>query len=103
MPTFLQRRLRAVHRLPALRTGQPAADADDVGAASGVNNSISRIGNLVAIAALGIVIAAAGDGALPAAAHLEGFQHAMLRAAAMSLLAALVAIRFPPRPASLSG
>jgi EmrB/QacA subfamily drug resistance transporter len=80
---------------PLVTTVMGAADADDVGAASGVNNSISRIGNLVAIAVLGIVIAATGGGPLPTATHPEGFGHAMLGAAAMSLLAASVAMLFP--------
>ena len=77
---------------PLLTTVMGAADADDVGAASGVNNAISRVGNLFAIAVLGVVVATAGGGALPTPAHPDGFRHAMLAAAAMSLAAALVAI-----------
>jgi MFS family permease len=82
---------------PLLTTVMGAADADDVGAASGVNNAISRVGNLFAIAVLGVVVATAGGGALPAPAHPEGFRNAMLAAAAMSLAAALVAIFLPAR------
>jgi EmrB/QacA subfamily drug resistance transporter len=85
----------AVAVAPLVTAVMGAADADDVGAASGVNNSISRIGNLVAIAVLGIVIAASGAGPMPTQAHPEGFGHAMLGAAAMSLLAASVAMLFP--------
>ena len=77
-----------------------AADADDVGAASGINNSISRIGNLVAIAILGIVVAASGGGALPTAQHPEGFVHAMLAACAMALAAASTAVFLPRRKAA---
>jgi len=80
---------------PLVTTVMGAADADEVGAASGVNNSISRIGNLVAIAVLGIVIAASGGGPLPTPQHPEGFGHAMLGAAAMALLAASAATLFP--------
>jgi EmrB/QacA subfamily drug resistance transporter len=79
-----------------------AADADDLGAASAINNSISRIGNLVAIAILGIVIASAGGGALPTTSHPSGFQNAMLAAAAMALAAALCATLLPAREANRS-
>lgn len=71
------------------------AGADDLGAASGINNSISRIGNLVAIAVLGIVISAAGGGALPSVSHPTGFEHAMLATAAMAFAAALCATFLP--------
>lgn len=84
---------------PLLTTVMGAADADDVGAASGVNNAISRVGNLFAIAVLGVVVATAGGGALPAPAHPEGFRNAMFAAAVMALAAALVAILLPPRSA----
>lgn len=77
---------------PLVAAVMGAADAEDVGAASGVNNSISRIGNLVAIAILGIVIAASGGGALPTAAHPVGFSNAMLGACAMALAATAVAL-----------
>lgn len=85
----------AIAVAPLVTTVMGAADANDVGAASGVNNSISRVGNLVAIAVFGIVIAAPGGGPLPTPSHPEGFGHAMLGAAAMSLLAAAVATLFP--------
>jgi EmrB/QacA subfamily drug resistance transporter len=88
---------------PLLNAVMGAADADDVGAASGINNAISRIGNVVAIAVLGVVIAREGGGALPTPPHPQGFQHAMLSASAMSLGAALVAIFLPPRTAQRAG
>ena len=87
----------AIAVAPLVTTVMGAADADDVGAASGVNNSISRVGNLVAIAVFGIVIAAPGGGPLPTPSHPEGFGHAMLGAAAMSLLATAVAMFLPRR------
>jgi EmrB/QacA subfamily drug resistance transporter len=83
---------------PLVTAVMGAADADDVGAASGINNSISRIGNLVAIAVFGIVIAVTGGGPLPTAAHPEGFQHAMFSAGALSLAAAVVALFYGPNP-----
>jgi EmrB/QacA subfamily drug resistance transporter len=82
---------------PLLTTVMGTADADDVGAASGINNAISRIGNVVAIAILGVVIAREGGGALPTPPHPEGFRHAMLSAAVMSGAAAVVAIFLPAR------
>lgn len=82
---------------PLLTTVMGAADADDVGAASGINNAISRVGNVVAIAVLGVVIASEGGGALPTPPHPDGFRHAMLSAAAMSLAAAVVAIFLPAK------
>jgi EmrB/QacA subfamily drug resistance transporter len=81
----------AIAIAPLITAAMSSADPGDVGAASGINNSVSRVGNLVAIAVLGIVIAASGGGALPSAAHPEGFVHAMLGTACMSLAAALAA------------
>ena len=85
----------AIMVAPLVTAVMGAADADDVGAASGINNSISRIGNLIAVAVLGIVIAAAGGGALPTAAHPLGFIAAMFTAAAMAFAAALCAAFLP--------
>ncbi len=72
-----------------------AADTNDIGAASGINNSISRVGNLLAIAALGIVIAWTGNRAVPVPSNPQGFSHAMLASAAMALLAAGAAVLLP--------
>jgi MFS family permease len=80
---------------PLITAVMGAANPDDAGAASGINNSISRVGNLVAIAVFGIVIAATGGGPLPTASHPEGFQHAMLGAGALALGAALFASLLP--------
>ena len=84
---------------PLVTTVMGAPDPDDVGAASGINNSISRVGNLVAIAVLGIVIAAAGGGPLPTVSHPEGFRDAMLGAGALALAAAIAACFLPPAAA----
>ncbi len=72
-----------------------AADPNDVGAASGINNAVSRVGNLVAIAVFGIIIALDGGGALPTTAHPQGFVHAMIAAAMLALLAAFAAAFLP--------
>lgn len=82
---------------PLVTTVMAASDADDVGAASGINNAVTRVGNMVGIAVLGVAIATGRGGALPTLAHPEGFRYAMLSAAAMSAMAALVAIFLPAR------
>lgn len=87
----------AIAVTPLVAAVMGAADADDVGAASGINNSISRIGNLVAIAVLGLVIAAAGAGPFPTAGRPHGFADAMLAAAAMALAASVSALLLPVR------
>jgi hypothetical protein len=88
---------------PLITTVMGAAGSSDAGAASGLNNAISRVGNLVAIAVFGIVIAASGGGALPAAAHPEGFAHAMLGAGALAFAAAVFAVFLAPPARRLRG
>lgn len=88
----------AIAIAPLVTAVMGAAGPDNVGAASGINNSISRVGNLVAIAALGIVIATAGGGPLPTPDHPDGFAHAMFGAGALSLAAAFVGLAYQPRP-----
>jgi len=82
----------AVAIAPLVTAAMGAAGADHLGAASGINNSISRMGNLVAIAAFGLVIALAGAGPLPNAANASGFEHAMLVGGILALVAAVVAL-----------
>lgn len=86
---------------PLLAAVMGAAESNDVGTASGINSAISRIGNLVAIAVFGIVIAASGGHALPTAAHPQGFRDAMLSASALALAGAFAA-GFLPRRAPIS-
>ncbi len=85
---------------PLVAAVMGAADSDDVGAASGINNAISRVGNLVAIATLGLIIALRGGGPLPQASHPHGFANAMFAAALMAAAAALVALFLPARASS---
>jgi EmrB/QacA subfamily drug resistance transporter len=80
---------------PLVTTVMAATDADDVGAASGINNAITRVGNMVGIAVLGVAVSTANGGALPTSSHPQGFQNAMLSAAVLALMAALVAIFLP--------
>jgi predicted MFS family arabinose efflux permease len=87
---------------PLISTVMGAAGRNDVGAASGINSAISRVGNLIAIAAFGIVIAANGGRALPTAAHPQGFRDAMLGAAALALAGAVLAC-FLQRPVRAEG
>jgi len=86
----------ALAAAPLTAATMSAAGADDLGAASGISNSVSRIGNLVGLAALGIAMAMDGGHALPAPSHHAGFRDAMLCAAALALAAALVAVFLPP-------
>ncbi len=89
----------AIAVAPLISTAMGAAGAADAGAASGTNNAISRVGNLVAIAVMGLTIAAAGGPALPSISHPQGFRNAMVAAAAISLAAALTAFALPRKPA----
>jgi hypothetical protein len=50
-----------------------AVDADHVGAASGFNSAIARIGGLIATALLGFVFAAADDAVLLQRIHAAAF------------------------------
>lgn len=89
----------AIAVAPLISTVMGAAGPGDAGAASGANNAISRVGNLVAIAGLGLVVAAAGGPALPSVSHPEGFRNAMLAAAALSMAAAMSGFALPRKRA----
>ena len=89
--------------------GIQAPPEEMAGAASGTNNAVARVASLVAIAAVGAIVAAAYDGpgaALSSAtqASVDAYRAGMPASAALVAaggLIALVAIR-DPRPSSLA-
>lgn len=62
------------------------------GAASGTNNAVARTGQLLAVAAVPLVVGLTGDALSDPAALAEGFVPAVLVAAALVALGALVAL-----------
>lgn len=76
---------------PITATVLASVDARHAGIASGVNNSLSRLGQLLGVAALPLVAGLSGADFRSAAAMADGFPIAMTVAAAGSFAAALVA------------
>ncbi|MET0226004.1 MAG: MFS transporter [Dokdonella sp.] len=85
-PTLLVAIGMAICVAPLTTLVMTAVDADHVGAASGFNSALARIGGLIATALLGFVFAAVDAGALLARIHV-----AALIGAACSLSAAICA------------
>lgn len=85
-PTLLVAIGMAICVAPLTTLVMGAVDADHVGAASGFNSALARIGGLIATALLGFVFAATDDGALLARIHI-----AALLGAACSTIAAICA------------
>jgi EmrB/QacA subfamily drug resistance transporter len=83
---------------PVSKAALDAAPAERAGIASAVNNMASRLGGLFAVAALGLLLPAAEDGA--SAAVAAGYRPALLGAAALAALATLAAIGLPRRALS---
>ncbi|HEY0230823.1 MAG TPA: MFS transporter [Dokdonella sp.] len=85
-PTLLVAIGMAICVAPLTTQVMAAVDADHVGAASGFNSALARIGGLIATALLGFVFAAADAGALLARVH-----SAALVGAACAVIAAFCA------------
>ncbi len=87
---------------PLTTSVMAAVDADHIGAASGFNSALARIGGLIATALLGFVFASAGsDAALSTNLHVAAWIGAV--AAGLAALAALLLVRDPPatKPAAM--
>jgi EmrB/QacA subfamily drug resistance transporter len=91
-PTLLIALGMAICVAPLTTTVMNTVDADHVGAASGFNSAMARIGGLIATALLGFVFASAGSNAtLVASVHVAATVAAI--AAAFAALCALLLIR----------
>jgi EmrB/QacA subfamily drug resistance transporter len=83
---------------PVSKAALDAAPPERAGIASAVNNMASRLGGLFAVAALGLLLPEAADGA--AAAVAAGYRPAVQAAAALALLSTLAALAMPRREVS---
>jgi EmrB/QacA subfamily drug resistance transporter len=76
---------------PVTATVLAAADARHSGIASGINNAVSRVGGLLAVAVLPLIAGLTGDRFYDPTAMTDGFRVAMVACAALAALGGILA------------
>ena len=76
---------------PVTATVLAAADARHSGIASGINNAVSRVAGLLAVAVLPLIAGLTGDRFYDAAAMTDGFRVAMVACAALAVTGGILA------------